>query len=440
MRFWLTKTTLGLVILSSFGLPLFAQTAAPAAKPPAVVLNFEQRVRMESWNDINDWNSAVQDARTHYRFRTRLWADFRLSDRGNFVVGLASESRKITRPDTLFKWDEVFFENLYLDYRFNKNWSARVGRQNLMRGEGLILFEGTPGDGSRNFYFNAIDLAWSRNKAKLELLAISDPYRDHYLPRFNDRAKSLVEWNEKALALYYTDQNSAKNNFEAYWFYKTETDDPRPVAKAQPDRKFHTVGGRLVHQFGQGWSGTAEYARQWGTQDPSTDLRGWAGYAYVKKAFSAKVKPTLQLGFFGLSGDDPSTQGKIEGWVPVFGRWPKWSELYIYTIISEYGVSYLTNLKVLQLEATAAPTKWLNVKANINRFDAFHRFPGNPALYSEGTHRGNLFTVRADFIANSHFKGHVTYEKFRPGDFYTTNDSGYFLRWEVLYNTKWSWK
>ena len=59
--------------------------------------------------------------------------------------------------------DEVVFESLYLDFKrvFVKGLSLRVGRQNLMRGEGFLLFEGNSGDGSRTTYFNAIDLAYT---------------------------------------------------------------------------------------------------------------------------------------------------------------------------------------------------------------------------------------------------------------------------------------
>ncbi len=37
-----------------------------------------------------------------------------------------------------------------------------------------------------------------------------------------------------------------------------------------------------------------------------------------------------------MSGDDPSTDDN-EGWDPLFSRWPKWSELYIYSLATEGG-------------------------------------------------------------------------------------------------------
>ena len=48
------------------------------------------------------------------------------------------------------------FETLYLEHRFADGASLRVGRQDITRGDGFILTDGSPLDGSRVVYFNAV--------------------------------------------------------------------------------------------------------------------------------------------------------------------------------------------------------------------------------------------------------------------------------------------
>ncbi len=123
------------------------------------------------------------------------------------VSRLNNETRKTIEPDTPLKFDEVIFENLYLDLALSRQVSVKAGRQNLVRGEGFLFIEGNPLDGSRTAYFNAIDVTWSPVKdLKLELLGISNPDHDIYLPRINDKHKSLIEWDEEAIGFYATDR------------------------------------------------------------------------------------------------------------------------------------------------------------------------------------------------------------------------------------------
>ncbi len=189
------------------------------------------------------------DARHQWRFRTRAWAKLSAGANTDFVLGLANESRKLTTPHVALTMDETVIENLYLDHRFADGASIRIGRQNFSKGDGFILTDGSPLDGSRVAYFNAFDLGWTSGKSRLDLLIISDPYRDQYLPRIHDRTKSLIEWDENALGLYWTGASCAKTTLDAYYFFKAETGDTRALTARQGDRMFHTLGGRLTRDF-----------------------------------------------------------------------------------------------------------------------------------------------------------------------------------------------
>jgi len=194
-----------------------------------------------------------------------------------------------------------------------------------MRGEGFVLFDGNPLDGSRTAYFNALDLYRSAGPSKVQLLATSNPRTGRYLPRFKEATKAselqrLVGWDERELGAYLTDGELPGSGLEAYAFCKTEIDDFRASTHPlyQPDRRLKTLGGRVLRLLGRGFSLIGEAAYEAGRQDAlpgggaSRNLRAWGGYARLRRAFGGRAKVSASLAYFGLSGDDPSTR-TIEG-------------------------------------------------------------------------------------------------------------------------------
>ena len=400
-------------------------------------LGFEERIRTENWDDITDFNHSKVDARHQWRYRTRAWAKLNLGSRDELMLAFNNESRSMSTPRLALTLDEIIIESLYLDHRLSDGATVRIGRQNLTRGDGFILFDGGPGDGSRTQYFNAVDLSWTAGKSRLDLMLISDPHRDIYLPRIHDKEKTLVEWDENALGLYWSDAGRPQTTLDAYYFFKAETHDTRAVTNAQhqPARMFHTLGGRVVRQLERGWMLSAELAGQAGAQQPAADVLAWGGTASVKKTFEHAMKPSLLVGWTGLSGDDPATRTN-EGWDALFSRWPKWSEMLIFALSVERGGAYWTNLSMWQAEARATPVKALDLRATWYRLDSFHRFPGKAPVFAAGTHRGDLFEARADYKLNENLRGHVMGEHMTPGDFYVGSDAGWFFRVEVLCSFK----
>jgi hypothetical protein len=418
-----------------------AQTPVAAVPAPTVTkrlieFGIEERIRNEHYNDITDFNAAKLDERNQYRFRTRVWLRIPFSSRVELYTGLNNESRKISVPDTTFIWDEIIFETLWLGVKVNESGMLRVGRQNIMRGDGFIFFDGNALDGSRDAYFNALTYLHSFNKGQttFEAMAVSDPYRDKYLPVFNAKDKNLTEWDEAFVGAYVTDKRNPKTEVQAYAFHKTERHDFRVVThpQHQSDKTIETIGGRIARKLPAEVFATGEFAVQWGSLEAGPSVRGWGGQAYVRKSFAHAWKPVLSVGYVGLSGDDPSSS-TLEGWTPVASRWPKWSELYIYSLASERGAAYWTNLGMWQVEATAAPSRRLGLRATYYHMSAYHPFAGSPAVFAKGTTRGDLLQVRADVTLSSALKGHLLYESHEPGSFYTGQDRGYFFRWEVSY-------
>ena len=419
---------------------------APPA-PARFEFGLEARLRSEDWNNILDHSDARVDYRTHYRLRSRAWFTAQLTEDLQFAVGLCNENRGTTRPENFrYNGREVLFDTLYLDYRISPALSLRVGRQNLMRGEGFVLFDGSSGDGSRTTYFNTLTAAYTWNQSKLEFLVIEDPKEDR-LPVLNEITNPaekilLNEWDERGLGLYYTGKEIPSTSLEAYYFYKTEKNDFRATTHPlfQPDRRLHTLGGRVVRDLGGGWTLSAEAAGQKGTQysrpgtlENSRDIRAWGGYARMKKGFEASWKPSVSVACIAQSGQDPASD-RITAWDPIFSRWPRWSEFYIISMAPEKAIGYATNTRMWEAEFKCSPAKDLDLRATFYRMTGMEAPATEPGpIFGTGKERGKLWQARADYRFGPSLKGHALYEHFAPGNYYSGKDSGHFLRFEITY-------
>ena len=413
-------------------LPLAAQHAERH-----VEFGFEQRVRNEDWNNIFDYSDSTDDERGQVRYRTRFWMKAPLSSNIDISLGLAQETNEIFQTHAATHIDEGVFESAYIDVKrlFVKGLTLRLGRQNIIKGEGFLLLEGNPWDGSRSIYQNAAVLGYERGKRKVELIGIFNPRMDRFLPRLNNKSRQLVEWNESALGVYFTDNSRKSTSVEAYTFYKREFGDRRPVTNPQfqADRYVYTAGGRAVRRLPNSFSLTGEFAGQWGHQRTDQNIRAWGGYSYLKRTFGAQNRHSASFGYWAMSGSDPANPGTIGNWDPLFARWPKWSEGYIYTQFKELGVAYWTNIGMWQGEAVFVPWKPLNLRGTYYHMSAFHPYPGNAQMYGTGTGRGDEYQLRAELSVKKNWRGHVLYENHVPGTFYSGKQPGFFFRMEVAY-------
>lgn len=145
------------------------------------------------------------------------------------------------------------------------------------------------------------------------------------------------------------------------------------------------------------------------------------------------IAKTVSLGGFYLSGDDPATD-KVEGWDPLWSRWPKWSESYIYTLIIENGgkVAYWSNISSLNAAVKVSLSEKVNFKAYYYHLLALEN---NLSSFCDGSGktRGDLLTLRVDYKIDKNWSGHFLWEKFTPGNFYPDIADGYnFFRFELM--------
>ncbi len=431
-------------------------TAAPAFK-----WGFQERLRHTYMNNATDFNADKDDEQAFFRIRTSLWGQLDWSRDLSFRVQLNNEFRYYTivrqadkdagKENTL---DEVIFEHLYLKYTMPgaNPLTFILGRQNLTYGEGFILMDGAPWDGSRTIYHDAVKISYQQNDLTYDLLAISNPRVDHRLPKLKftekggkylgapktyDGDQILNDGLEEALGLYITKKMGA-SQLETYYFHKIEEPNfalptfPGITASQKSTLQLNTVGFRVTQPLTNALKLTTEWAVQQGSQGKN-DVSAFGGYANLSYTVVPQKKGVLTGGLYVLSGDNPRT-AKVEGWNPLFSRWPKWSELYIYSHTAENNggarkAAYWTNTIAPNVRFDMVLNPTVNLTFWVHHLDAFH-----PTASGAGTTRGDEVQLWVRFNFNKRLTAHFLADYFMPGDFYAQPRSGAaFIRGELLY-------
>ncbi len=415
--------------------------ASPRQSAATLEAGVEERFRYDHANNLADHSAAAPDERLLWRFRTRAWATGTLGRYLAFGVGLSNESKGQGVPRVPMTLDETVFSALWVDIRPSPRINVRLGRQNIMKGDGFIFHDGTPADGARTEYVNGLDATIRvARHATLEAIAAWDPAQDTFLPVLRDQHRTLIEWEERLAGVYFTSTPRPDLQWQAYYVFKRELHDTRPAThpQFQPDRSLSTFGGRVEKARGTAWTMSGEWAMQVGTQVPDTPIRAWGGLAGVQRRFSAPWSPTIRAACAALSGGSASS-AVIEGWDPVLARWPLWSEAIGQALVPEVGLAYWTNMGLLKADVLVTPSPRIGARATYYHLTAFHPFQGNPLIFGSGTTRGDLLEARFDFSFDARLRGHVLYQRLLPGSFYVGRTPGYLFRIEFLATFQHRW-
>ncbi|MBQ9429995.1 MAG: hypothetical protein IJU44_00420 [Kiritimatiellae bacterium] len=398
------------------------------------------------------------------RFRPRVWSRFS-TEHADFYLRLANETRETiarngnSRRECSYSFpDELVVDNLYLGFRnlFDDQLDIRIGRQDFLDngapafGSGRVMMDGTGYDGSRTLSFDAIRLTWRpTEKQSLDAFAIYNrgdnqlnlgrprPYprpANAFDPRDSD------EMDEYGGGLYYRNRELSDDlGFELYYVYKRETSYHRGGVR-HPGRYTNTFGGRLLPRFTETLSGEIEGALQAGQKETGASTAGamgFAGLTYRPEETIGTAKPFFKASCYYLSGDKQRTgdNDRDSGWNPVWARWPQDSEMLVYGPL--YGLGYWSNMIFPSAGAGLDIAK--HHRVNIYGGPMFcatqdHLGGGNGSDY-----QGVLGVARYDFPiwknpnegGIGEIFGHILAECFQPGDYYASDRTAYFFRWEI---------
>ena len=402
------------------------------------------RLRHEFWKNIFDIENATKDNRNYFRIKYSLWGDVQFNEDVRLFTKLTDEFRaytyrymSTTKKGQRFDINETVFDNLYLDIT---NFAGlpvdlRIGRQDFLMtyGEGFLIMDGTPYDGSRTFYFNAFRTTWHVNDENdLDFVYINNPRDDTFLPIINeDKSPQVLNLTDETGYVLYLKNNSLEElPLEAYYIYKTEDDDYGSRLQAQ-NTYLHTIGAFAKYNL-EPYTLRGQWAYQFGDYGEN-DREGIGGYLFLDRIFKdTKWSPKVSVGFMFLSGDDDTTDTN-EGWDALFSRWPWMSELYSLSYNGESGIDYWTNLKMWRTELSLKPTEKTKLSLWYNFLRAVETPTGTFSAGS-GLNRGHLPQMKFSYNINKDVSTYILAEYFIPGNFHDAEaDSALFLRTEITF-------
>ncbi len=422
------------------------------------------RLRNEYFDNARSLSSlAPYSEQDYFRIRARVWASVVPSTNFDFNTRVTTEPRiwmkKSFSPffrdgpgHTGWETTEGIIDNLNFRWKngFGRPMTLSVGRQDMMLGDGWLVGDGTPGDGSRTYFFDSarLNYALPEYKTSVDMIGIlQQAANDAWLPPINHLRKPLTDQNEHGAILWVNNKSLPNVNIDAYFIYKHDT----PVslfATAGDAADIYTFGARFSGDLGNHFRYRAEGAYQLGEKrDPfigtafknspneEMDLESFGVNTRVSYLFKDQLNNQVHLSYEYLRGDDPDTKGKDEMFDSLWGRWPQWSELYIYSYAGETRMSQIANLHRIGPGWSISPTKKLDFTANYYALFADQQIPtrGRAGLFSnDDTFRGHFVQGILRYKFNTHLAGHLWSEFVFPKEFYARDSMMAFLRAEIF--------
>ena len=415
--------------------------------------NAARKIKHGNWNEGNAqryrmrW-STIWTLAPDVTFNTRLVWEFWTFNSPKNSYNTASGNGR----DTDLR--ELIFDRLNIQWKnaFDAPMTLTIGRQDITMGTGWLVCDGTGGDGSRTFYFDAaratIDLS---DKTQLDLIGITQ-YDDEetWLTPFNHRDFLHVtqKTDENGFIAYLTDKSIENTQLEAYYIYKKE--EPSNWTQFWQNRsknwsttpgldaEIHTFGGRVAQNLDENWSYSVEMAKQFGTRNDES-MKGLGTNDKLAYAFNDEWKNELRTTFEYLSGDKPGTRGS-ERFDPLWGDWPqpqRGGDLCGFLYTFETATYEVTNLYRLGFGHTFKPIKDWSFATDYNLLWADQNSKGgstgtygSPSYSTDGNFRGQLFSWLATYNCCKNFKTYFMLDYFIPGSYYdeSTRDHAVFAR------------
>lgn len=392
------------------------------------------------------------------RYRPRWSTKWALSDDIDFNTRLTWEFWGHCAPDDSFNpffsnksydFDEAIFDHFNIQVRnaFDMPLTLTVGRQDIILGTGWLVLDGTPADGSRTIFFDAIRAEYNLTEtAKLDLIYIQQ-YDDEakYIKPFNhgavqNRRHLTQKQDERGFIFYLTNKAESGQQQELYYMYKNDegSDWARKYSTPGPDADIHTIGGRLAGPLDDNLSYSAELAKQWGDRDGDS-LQALGANTKLQYAFNDDKQSEMHVGYEYLSGDDPSTSTD-EQFDSLWGDWPQYQrggDLQSYLWTFEGNLGEVTNLHRFGVGHSFKPNQvWLLqtdynlLWADENTYAGSTSAFGALSFSNSSKFRGHMLSGKATYSCCKKFKTHFLLDYFIPGSYYDdpSTDDAFFAR------------
>ncbi len=415
--------------------------------------------------DFND--DGFNDERSVFRFRPRVYFDWLPTDNFEAYVRFTKEwfwGEDNEHYGYNVEAKDAAFDNAWGEVKdiFGSGVNLRVGRQDLIYGEGLVMLDGTPYDGSQTIAFDAVKLNWNHELGSTDLLYSKVQENNFQASDDEDLYgiynKLLIEDWGLNLEPYFLTRN--KNDAADTSGHPGNKDYPYPPYDPSPKEQTYLIGMRTTTSYGDSvkLDLAAEGGYEWGNMDltgvptyandpangfnhegtTNVDRDAWGGYVHGTVTLEDVLwKPSFKTAFSYFSGDDPSTED-YEGWDDFYGQWPKYSELYIYSLYDGFkfanqhndpDLGAWSNMMIPEAMITVKPTKQLTQSLRYLYYYADEDVgPGT------GKERGHNLQWLTYYVFNENISTHFLAEWFDPGDYYLDGaDDAFFVRFQLMY-------
>jgi hypothetical protein len=479
----LSILTLAATLISIQGQPLQATSDSGAAPPlssaeqliydiknpfPWLSWGADMRVRNEYFNNLltlNEKNPLHEQ--DYFRFRGRVWTSVTPVEDLSVNLRLTSEPREWMQPAgySTYKgnegmaWYSGIFDAVNVQWKnaLSLPMTITVGRQDLFLGDGWLVAEGTPYDGSWTTFIDSARVTYNLKEQHTVIEAIGiiqDAWNNGWMPIINGAggATTLTEQNEKGAILSIANSSLPAANLTGYFVYKHDD----IVAKYGDTADIYTFGGRVSGMFKDHWKYSVEGAYQFGHKlDPglnhggdnpylapsaqttgARDMNAFAANTKLSYLFNDKLNNQLSLSYEFISGDNPNTKND-EMFDVLWGRWPRWSEIGLYIYAPEARVGQEGNLHRFGPTWSLNPLK--NMTFSTSYYALFSEQEGAtravaPGLFTQsGNFRGHFVQGVLKYTFSKHVNAHLWGELLFPGDYYVARTAIPFARAEVMF-------
>jgi hypothetical protein len=355
------------------------------------------------------------------------------------------------RDDTAWTFpDEIYVDNLYLDLDkvFDSNLSFRIGRQNVILGNGMVLLEGTTYDQDRSMYFDGIVATYENESDTLKLLALYNTYKDsktsfEIVDQERSTYRRLRRGDQWVLGPYWTHRFMPAINTDLYYLY-VDVNDDYPAA-AEPIERNHDwldenarlniVGARAFGDPHELIGYSLEAAHEFGSRSTqNVDFSG--NMADLRLIFRSPkgtvLSPQLTLQYLYLSGDDTGSAGEFEGWHPAFAEYAMWREELLANLFNANWTNmnqYRTTLDIVLLEGLTLRGSWAYLQADDGRVPVGAAGAGGAGA---GDDIGHVISGFLDYALNANVSFAIEAAEFFPGNYFADGHNCEWLRVQTM--------
>jgi len=379
--------------------------------------------------------------KSYQRYRTRLGVTVTPVENVDFNARLAWEFFNFCEPK-IGNIRDTDPNEVVLD-KFNVVWkktfgldnTLTVGRQDITDlGNGWLIFDGTPIDGSRTIFFDAVRDTFEIKDCKTVIDAIfvdNGASEEKHVEPFNPTAERyFVENDETGAILYVRNKSIERTLIDGFYIFRNT----EKVTPAGWNSDLHTFGGSVEHAFNEHWIARGALAEQVGDHE-SQNVWAQAFNGRLTYKFRDKLDTDAYTGYEFLSGNKHGEENWNQ-FDPLWGRWPQFSEIVNSLDSTENVVGFTTNMHRIYWGMITRP-KPFEFSVNYHLLFADQNYDDRPGYSNDGCFRGQLITAVARWEVCQHMAMQLVGETFFPGDFYTDarNDPAVFARYEIVF--KW---